>query len=384
MTWSSPTPSISDVSRPARIIPLSSPDLVGNEAAYLAKCIDTTWISSAGSYVNEMESGTAAVAERKFGIATSSGTSALQLALIVAGVRSGDYVIVPDWTFAATANAVFHAGAKPLLVDVDKTTLTMDPALVKDALETFDGGRIAAIMPVHALGHPADMDRLRAVSEQFDVALIEDAAGAIGARYRGRPAGSMGDMAVFSFNGNKTITAGGGGMILTDDEQQAKLARHLCSQARCSDKYEHDMVGFNHRMTNLNAAVGVAQLERLEEILAAKRRIGHAYNEAITARDDLLPMPLATWAEHNYWLYTLLTPSAGKTESLIRHLTDKGIEARHCWRALSSQKPYADCPTFLRGVSLGITGRTVSLPSGSGLSRDDIEFVAAALNDWPG
>lgn len=366
-----------------RPVPLSVPDLRGNERDYLARCVRDNWVSSAGPFVSEMERRLAELCGRAHAVAAVNGTAALHLALLAAGVAPGDHVIVPDWSFAACANAVRHAGAVPLFVDVSPESWTLDPDLVRDALEDFDGGRIAAVIAVDALGHPADFDRLGPVCAAAGVPLIEDAAGAIGARYKGRPAGGLADAGTFSFNGNKLVTAGGGGMIVTDDAAWARRMRHLSTQARMAAAYEHDEVGFNYRMTNVNAAIGLAQLERLGEMLAAKREIAARYDAALAGRSDLAPMPRAPWAETNFWLYSVRAAGPAAAEALAAHLGDGGIEARVFWRALSTQAPFRAFPRRLSGVAGALSGAVVSLPSSSNLTADQQERVISRLAGWP-
>ena len=367
----------------AQPIPLSVPDLRGNEAVYLAQCIADNWVSSAGPFVTEIEARVAALLGRSHAVATVSGTAALHLSLIAAGIGPGDRVVVPDWTFAATANAVFHAGAEPFLVDVTPESWTLDPALTGEVLAA-PANRVRAVIAVDALGHPADMDRLSELCAAAGVALIEDAAAAIGARYKGRPAGSLGDLATLSFNGNKTVTAGGGGAVVTDDGERAARIRHLSTQARRGAAYLHDSVGYNYRMTNLNAAVGLAQFERLDEMVAAKRRIAAAYDAALAGRADLTPMPRADWAEGSCWLYSVLCGDEADAEGLVGHLAAADIEARVFWRALSPQPPFAECPRLLSGVAASLSGRTVSLPSSSGLTTAQLDKVLTALGGWRG
>jgi len=367
-----------------RRISLAMPDLRGNEARYLAECVRDNWVSTAGPRVGEMERRIAELTGRRFAIATVNGTTAIQLALIAAGVSRRDLVVVPDWTFAASAAAIYHAGAEAYFVDVTQESWTLDPGLVARAFDVAPR-RIAAVIAVHACGHPADMDRLADVCRERGVPLIEDAAGAIGARYKGRPAGALGDVSIFSFNGNKTVTAGGGGMIVTDDETIAVRARHLSTTARVGIRYEHDAIGFNFRMTNLNAAVGVAQLERLDEMVAAKRRIAALYDAALAGRPDIDAMPRCAWAESSCWLYTVKTAGAAAADALVRHLGSAGIESRVFWRSLSSQTPYAAAPRLLSGVSAdSLSGRCVSLPCSSHLSDTDQAFVIEHMRSYAG
>lgn len=365
------------------MILLAVPDLRGAEADYLAQCVTDNWVSSAGPFVVEFEERMAVITQRKFGVATVNGTSALQLAVENVCTSADDLVVVPDWTFAATANAVIHAGAQPLFVDVSEESWTLDPLSLEKAFEKY-GKRIRAVIPVHALGHPADMDPILEVCGHYKVPIIEDAAGAIGATYKDRPVGSFGTAAIFSFNGNKTITAGGGGMIVSDNEEFVRRARHNSTQARLGNEYHHDAVGHNLRMTNVNAAIGVAQLERLDEMLAAKTQIAWTYDSAIKARRDLACMPRTQWAKSGCWLYSVRTNSEAESQSLVGALQSENIQARTFWRSLSAQSPYAHYDSLLDGVSESLSGRVVSLPCSSSLSEEDQGRVIAALGRWHG
>jgi dTDP-4-amino-4,6-dideoxygalactose transaminase len=331
--------------------------------------------------VYEFERRVAAAAGCAFGVAMMNGTGALHLALVAAGVKPGDQVIVPDFTFAATANAVLHAGAVPLFVDVTAESWTLDPEQVAAALADHTLS-VRAVIAVHTLGHPADMDPLVAACATARVPLIEDAAGAIGARYKARPAGGLGDAAMFSFNGNKTVTAGGGGMIVTDREDWARRARALSTQARAGARYRYEAAGFNYRLTNVNAAIGLAQMERLDVMVSAKRRIAARYDAAAAGRADLEPMPRCVWAESACWLYSVLCASRADADSLVKTLEAVGIQARHFWEVLSDQAPYAKAPRRLTGVAAGLSGRVVSLPCSSHLSDAQQDRVIAALNQW--
>jgi dTDP-4-amino-4,6-dideoxygalactose transaminase len=362
-------------------IGLAEPDLRGREGEYLARCVADNWVSSAGPFVGDFEKKMAEVAGCSHGVAVVNGTAALSLALIAAGVKPGDGVIVPDYTFAATANSVLHIGAVPCFVDVTKDTWTLDPDLVASVLAK---SRVAAVVPVHTLGHPAEMNRLRAICDAAGVALIEDAAGAIGAEYRGRPAGSLGDAAVFSFNGNKTVTAGGGGMIVTNRDKWAAHAKAISQQARAGSRYQYEAVGYNYRLTNVNAAIGLAQLERLSEMLGLKRAIATRYDEAFKTRNDLRPMPRAPWAESGCWLYSVLCGSREAADSLVTTMSGLNIEARHFWESLSSQPPYRNHPSLLSGVSESLSGHVVSLPCSSHLTTAEQERIIDALNVWRG
>ena len=339
-------------------------------------------MSSAGPEVAAFEAAVAAVTGRAHAVAVINGTAALHLALLAAGVRPGDRVIVPDWTFAASVNAVAHAGAVPYLVDVSAGDWALDPELVAAVLARDIG--IKAVIGVDPLGHAADMDALDEIAVRHGVALIEDAAGAMGGSYRGRPCGSLGNHSVFSFNGNKTVTAGGGGMVLTDDGVAARFVRHVSTQARPTREYTHDAIGFNYRMTNLNAAVGLAQIERLGEMVAAKRAIAARYDAAITGRGDIRPMPRPAHSQSSCWLYSIRLASEDDAQSLAGAMERAGIEARTFWRSLAAQAPWRDAPRRLRGVSAALSGTVVSLPSSSGLRFADQDRVIEALEGWRG
>ena len=362
-------------------IPLSIPDLRGKEAAYLTQCVEDNWVSSAGPSVTEFEEKIAALTGRAHAVATSNGTCAIQLALVALGVRPGNHVIVPDWTFAASANAVYHAGATPIFVDVSAESWTLDPAKLRDALNRFSD-KVHAVIVVDALGHPAEMDELEGICAEAAVPLVEDAAGALGARYRGKPAGSFGTAGTISFNGNKVLTTGGGGMVLFDNPKLAANARHLSTQARVGENYDHDMVGFNFRMPNINAAIGLAQLERLEEMIEKRRKIAGVYAECIAHRQDLTMMPQTDWAKSNCWLSSVRLPSNGAAKSLVGHFRDRSIEARVFWSSLSRQAPYQAAPCHSCEISRELSGRVVSLPSSSQLSNTDLVRTTDALASW--
>lgn len=366
---------------PETRIPLAVPDLGGSEAAWLHRCIADGWVSSAGPYVAEFETAIAALAGAGHGVAIVNGTAALHMALIVAGVAKGDRVIVPDWTFAATANAALMAGAAPVFVDVEDASWGLDATLLE---RTIDQHRPAAIIAVHVLGHPADMDPIVAIARTRGVPVIEDAAGAIGALYKGRPVGSLGDAATFSFNGNKTVTTGGGGAIVTGRADWAKRARALSTQARPGAAYRYDEAGFNYRMPNVNAALGLAQLERLDAMLAAKRAIAARYDTALAGRADLSPMPRAAWAKSGCWLYSVRCATRGDAASLVAHLDAAGIAARTFWEALSPQAPYRTFPAVRTGVAAALSGTVVSLPCSSHLTEGEQSRVVGALAAWRG
>ena len=269
-----------------------------------------------------------------------------------------------------------------MFVDVSETDWALDPARLAEALKSE--GSIKAVIAVDPLGHAADMDVIRAICLKYNVTLIEDAAGAIGGTYKDRPCGALGDISIFSFNGNKTLTAGGGGMVLTDNDDYATYVRHLATQARPTREYVHDKVGYNYRMTNLNAAVGLAQLERLDEMVAAKRRIAASYDAAIAGRNDIRPMPRPSHSHSAAWLYNVRLGSEQDAAALVATLEAANIEARVFWRALSPQSAWRGATSYLSGVAAALSGTVVSLPCSSNLSADDQSRVLASIAAWRG
>ena len=300
------------------MIYLAEPNLKGNERKYLNECIDTTFVSSVGEFVTRFEKNIREVSEVKYSTAVSSGTAGLHMALKACGVERDEMVCIPTFTFIATANAVMHCGAEPWLIDIDEKSWTMSVEILEKELERktyvkdgkvyhkVNGKRIAAIMPVYTLGMPADMDNINRVAKRYHLPIIADAAAAIGARYKGQNIGKMATATVYSFNGNKTVTCGGGGAIVSNQEEVVNLAKHLSTTARCGIEYDHDMVGYNYRMTNLQAAVGCAQLECLEEFLAAKQYAHEFYNQNLDGIEGISLFPEVEWAESVYWLSGLV------------------------------------------------------------------------------
>jgi perosamine synthetase len=376
------------------VIPLAVPNLAGNEAAYLQECITSTFVSTVGPFVGRLEELVAAAAGSTGAVAVSTGTAGLHLALRVVGVGPGDLVVMPALTFIASANAVAYCGASPWLFDVAPDALTIDPEQVAEAFDRDvtggpdgpvhgpTGRRIAAFLPVHTLGHPADVDPLVAVADRHGIPVVADAAAALGARYRGRPVGRTGAaISVFSFNGNKTVTAGGGGALVADDEALLARARHLSTTARVGADYDHDEVGFNYRMTNVQAAVGCAQLEQLDAFVAAKRRIQATYTERFADLPDLEPLPEAPWADSARWFagLSLTGWDAGRVASLRAGLREDGIDARPFWKPMHLQRPYADAPREPLPVTEGVWQRIVNLPCSTGITDEELEHVVAAV-----
>ena len=394
-------PTSSDApARPApRRIPLSEPWLAGNEWAYLKECLDSGWISSVGPFVNRFEREFIDyVGGAAYAVAVVNGTAGLHLALRAIFVEPEDEVIVPALTFIAPVNAVWYCGAHPVFIDADPQTWQLDVSQLERFLVTrcevrpdVEGPgagvsaktcwhkrrRVRAILPVHLLGLACEMERIRALAEQYHLKVIEDAAEAIGVRSHGRPAGTWGDIGVFSFNGNKTLTCGGGGMLVTRNPIWANRVRYLSTQARDDAReYVHNEVGYNYRLTNLHAAIGLAQLEQADRLLARKRAIAEAYQRALRGMEGITLMPVPPETEPAYWLYTILlkpgTTVAGRNAVLDR-LAAEGLEARPLWQPIHTLPPYRDCQVVGGEVAADLHARAVSLPSSAGMTDEDLQ-----------
>lgn len=360
-------------------IPVLEPQLGAEELANVVECIETTWISSQGRFVTEFETQVARRVGAPRALATSSGTTALHLALEALDIGPGDEVVVPTFTFMASINAIVHAGATPVLTDVDPDTWTMTVDHVRDAVTD----RTKAIMPVHLYGHPCDMDPILEFAEEFGLLVVEDAAEALGSRYRGRPVGSMGDAGALSFFGNKVITTGEGGMALFRSEEDAQRAAILRDHGMTPGRrYWHERIGFNYRMTNLQAAVGVAQMDKLERFLDRRRQIAERYRAAIAHLDYLVPQQTATWAESCNWLFTvLLSEDSGlDRDNVASRLAAAGVDTRPAFYPAHVMPPYqqyvreADFP-----VAEQIAARSLSLPSSVTLTDQDVDDVLDRL-----
>ena len=360
-------------------IPLLEPDIGTAEKALVQQCLTDNWVSSAGPYVADFEQQIAELCGRKYAIATASGTAALHLACISLQIGRDDFVIVPDWTFSATANAVIHAGATPVLVGINPENWSLDAAYVASAIDDLES-LPKAVITVDPPAMVADPTWLQAVAGEYDIPIIEDAAGALGSSFNGQMAGSFGTCSTLSFNGNKILTTGGGGMLLTDEDELAERARHLSSQARVGGRYIYDDVGYNFRMPSLNAALGLGQLQRLSEMLRIKRTIFKRYQDFLQNRKGLDFMPLDHLEDSNAWMACCLAPTAEAAEDLLQHLNDHHIQARPFWERLSDQRPYQHYPCYCADDIL--SGRVISLPSSSTLTVAEQERVLACLEIW--
>jgi len=379
------------------MIPLSVPEMRGNELAYLRECIETNWVSYVGPFVTRFEEQMAKYIGTRHAVATNSGTAALHIALLIAGVKPDDEVLVPDLTFIAPANAIRYAGAWPVFMDVTPGHWQMDADKVVEFLEKEchkDGGHlrnrktgraVTAIMPVHILGHSVDMQPIVDAARRYGLRVIEDATEALGGKYRGTMVGALGDVACFSFNGNKIITTGGGGMLTTDNEEWARKAKYLTTQAKDDPiEYVHHEIGYNYRLTNLQAAVGVAQMEQLDEYIRIKRGIAERYAKGLADVPGLTLPAEAPWAFSTFWLYTVLVDEARygvDSRALQRALAERNIQTRPLWAPIHAQRPYRDCQTYRVEVTERLYRDALSLPCSVGLSQADQQRVIDALRE---
>lgn len=380
-------------------IPLSVPNLQGNEWTYVKECLDTSWVSSAGPFVERFEAELCRYTGARHAVACVNGTSALQVALQVAGVCAGDEVIVPTLTFIATVNAVHYLGAVPVFMDSDEY-YNLDVQKVQQFLERNTdfangvttnrrtGRRISAVVPVHVFGNAARLDALLPVCRDRGIRVVEDATESLGTVYssgtlKGRHTGTVGDLGCFSFNGNKIITTGGGGMIVTDHPEYARRAHHLTTQAKSDEvRYMHDEVGYNFRITNLQAALGVAQLEQLPGFIETKRRNLATYRRELEGVEGLELVEGPDYAQNNHWMYALRVDSGryGRDrEKLMADLSSAGIQTRPVWYLNHLQKPYAECEHYRIERAPTQLEQTLNLPCSSSLTVEEVALVCRQL-----
>lgn len=358
-------------------LPVAQPAFSGKELQYVSECVLTGWISSAGKFVGQFEHMMADFVGTRHAVATSSGTTALHLAMLAAGIGPGDEVIVPTLTFIATANAVTYTGAKPVFVDSEEETWNLDPVLVEKAITS----RTKAIIPVHLYGHPADMEPLLDLARRHGLAVIEDAAEAHGARWRGRRVGGLGDIGIFSFYGNKIVTTGEGGMLVTNDPDLADRARVLRDHGmRPERRYWHPVLGYNYRLTNLQAAVGVAQMENIGPILETRRKLADGYIRAMAGVRGLIHPPHADWAEPVCWLYSIVVQPdrfGCSRDQLMAALKNADIDSRAFFPCIHRQPIYGNGQSLRVAENLSQNG--LSLPSYPGIQPKDIERIAEVI-----
>jgi perosamine synthetase len=358
-------------------IPLHAPYFGGNERKYVLDTIDSTFVSSVGAYVNRFEEMMAEITGARFAIATVNGTVALQIALLLAGVTPQSEVITQPLTFVATANAIIHAGGVPVFVDVDLDTMGLSPAALASFLNEFGelnsngtcinkltGRRIAACVPMHTFGFPSRIDEISVICKKYNIALVEDAAESLGSYYKGKHTGTFGLLGTFSFNGNKTVTCGGGGAIITNDETIAKHAKHLTTTAKVPHAWEfvHDETGYNYRMPNLNAALACAQLEQLEAILKNKRGLAEEYDKLFAASDIQLVKAIENGIANN-WLNTIILPDHVQQQAFLTASNEQKVMTRPIWKLMTKLSMYEKCQQGNLNNALWLEERVVNIPS---------------------
>ena len=361
----------------------------GNESRYVQQCIDTGWVSSAGEFVNEFERKLSRVTGAKYAVALVNGTAALHVAYLLAGIERDSEVLMPSLTFVATANAAAYCGALPHFCDVTETTLGIDPVKLDEHLAHVadrraegcfnrrTGRKIAAIVPMHAFGHPVEINALLDVAARWGLPVVEDAAESLGSLYQGKHTGTFGLIGVLSFNGNKIVSTGAGGAILTDDDKLAARGRHLTTTAKAPHPYEyvHDETGFNYRMPNLNAALGCGQLERLDDFVERKRRLARRYQEAFSNTEGVGIFVEPEGARSNYWLNALVLdqPDSQTRDRLLVALNEAGLQSRPVWRPMHELVMYRDCPRADLSVTENLAARIINVPSSATLAGADTQ-----------
>jgi len=357
-------------------IPLHAPVFIGNEKKYLNNCIDSTFVSYVGEYVNKFEGLCSAYTGSQNAIATVNGTAALQIALLMVGVDENHEVITQPLTFVATVNAIRHANAYPIFVDVNKTTLGLSPEKLQDFLKSnteLKNGKcfnkvtnriIKACIPVHTFGHPCEIDKIVEICNTYNIIVVEDAAESLGSFYKNKHTGTFGKVAILSFNGNKTITTGGGGMILTDDKNIAEKARHITTTAKLPHKWEynHDMVAYNYRMPNTNAAIGCAQMEQIDKFIKIKRKIAQDYsNFCETNGYNFINEP--EQARSNFWLNSIILEDYDQRNDFLKYSNDNGVMTRPAWNLMNTLEMFKDYPSGNLENAQWLADRIVNLPS---------------------
>lgn len=358
-------------------LPLHEPVFFGNEKKYLNECIDSTFVSSVGKFVDRFEVMMAEYTGAKYAIATVNGTAALHIALQLVGTDENSEVITQPLSFIATCNAISYCGAKPVFVDVDRDTMGLSPEslllFLQEQTQQRDGGcynkttgkRISAVLPMHTFGHPCRIDEVAAICDEYNIALVEDAAESLGSFYKNKHTGTFGRISAFSFNGNKTITAGGGGMIVTNDEALAKRAKHLTTTAKVPHAYEfiHDEIGYNYRLPNINAALGCAQMETLDTILENKRMLALAYEVFFDGRAISFVKEPEN-AQSNYWLNAVILENKQKRDAFLKATNEAGTMTRPIWQLMNRLEMFKSCQTADLTNSYWLEERVVNIPSG--------------------
>jgi Predicted pyridoxal phosphate-dependent enzyme apparently involved in regulation of cell wall biogenesis len=358
-------------------VPLHDPRFIGNEKKYMSDCIDSNFVSSVGEYVGKFEQMCADYTGSKYAVAAMNGTSALHIALKLSGVKSSDEVITQPLTFIATANGISYTGAIPVFVDVDIETMGLSPSKLEEFLDKNteirnDGycynkntnRRISACVPMHTFGHPVKLDELINVCSKYNIALVEDAAESLGSKYKEKYTGTLGKFGILSFNGNKIITTGGGGMILTNDEELAKKAKHITTQAKIPHRWEfaHDEIGYNYRLTNISAALGCAQMEHLSSFVEYKRMLAKEYKDFF-ANTDIKFVEQPTNCESNYWLNAVITKNRQDRDFLLTYTNDNGVMTRPIWKLMNKLDMFTNCQCGNLENAEWLEDRVVNIPS---------------------
>jgi perosamine synthetase len=383
-----------------KFIPLSVPNLKGRELEYVTNAVSTEWVSTGGPYVNEFEEKTAKYVNSKGAVSVQNGTAGLHIALQVCGVEIGDEVIVPTLTFIAAVNPVKYIGAEPVFMDCDDT-LCMDPEKLfqfcREECTYIDGKlinkisnkHIKAIIVVHVFGNMCDMEKINQIASEFNLKVVEDATEAIGSyytegEYAGKYAGTIGNVGVYSYNGNKIMTTGGGGMIVSDDDEILRKAKHLTTQAKSDELYyTHDEIGYNYRMTNLQAALGLAQLEQLESFIESKRNNFDLYSNEIEAIRGLSMLQFDSKIRSNYWFYALIVDKEYpiNRDQIIKYLSSKKVQVRPIWGLISEQKPYVKNQAYKIEKATNYWNKVINIPCSSNLSENDVQYVIDCLHE---
>lgn len=366
-------------------IPLHEPEFSGREWEYVKDCLDSGWVSSVGAYVDRFERMLCDYTGSPYAVAAVNGTAALHICLLLAGVKAGDEVLVPAATFIATANTVTYCNAIPHFVDVEERTLGLDPHKLNDYLKEISefrrgicynrltGRPIRAVVPMHTFGHPVDLDPLQELCERYHLVMVEDAAESLGSLYKGQHTGTRGLVSSLSFNGNKTITTGGGGAILTSSKSIAKVAKHMTTQAKTPHRWEfnHDLIGYNYRMPNINAALGCAQLEQLPGFIEKKRNLARCYQVAFQDIPGIRFFTEPDFARSNYWLNVLILDEefARERDNLLESTNNAGIMTRPLWTLMHKLSMYHDCPRMDLSVAEDLESRVINIPSSAYLGK---------------
>jgi len=366
-------------------VALHEPCIAGNEWRYVKECLDTGWVSSAGTFVDRFEKMLAEFTGARRAVAVTNGTAALHVCLRAVGVQPGDEVIVPALTFVATANAVAYCGATPHFADSEAATLGLDPRKLEDYFRDLaevrngacfnrrTGSRIGAVLPMHTFGHPVDLDPLSEVCRRFSIPMIEDAAESLGSYYKGKHTGNVGRLSALSFNGNKIVTTGGGGAVLTNDEELGQLIKHVTTTARLPHKWAfvHDQVGYNYRMPNINAALGCAQMEQLPDFLRSKRALSERYQRLFADVPGVRFVTEPANSRSNYWLNCILLDRehADQRDALLQATNENGLMTRPAWTLMHRLAMFRDCPRMDLSTAEDIEARLVSIPSSAILGK---------------